>query len=115
MLLIVNIMLLVVGSVLETTPALLITAPILLPMAQSFGVDPVHFGVILCFNLIIGILHPPMGIGLFVMSSISRQSVEAISWAILPFLVPLLIALALITYVPEISLWLPNLLYGADI
>jgi tripartite ATP-independent transporter DctM subunit len=114
MLLIVNVMLLLIGSVLETTPALLITAPILLPMVQSFGVDSVHFGVILCFNLIIGILHPPMGIGLFVMSSISRQSVEALSWAILPFLVPLLISLALITYVPEISLWLPNLLYGAD-
>jgi tripartite ATP-independent transporter DctM subunit len=112
-LLIINIFVLVIGCVLETTPALLITAPILAPLAVSYGIDPVQFGVILCFNLIIGIVHPPMGIGLFVMSSMSRISMEALTRSMVPFLIPLLIALALITYVPAITMWLPNLVYGS--
>ncbi len=111
-LLIINVVVLVIGCILETTPALLITAPILMPVAASYGVDPVHFGVILCFNLIIGIVHPPMGIGLFVMSSITKISLEAITRATLPMLIPLLAALVAITYIPEISLWLPDLVFG---
>lgn len=110
--LILNVVLLVIGCVLETTPALLITAPILTPIAATYGVDPVHFGVIICLNLIIGIVHPPMGIGLFVMSSVTRVSMEAMTRATLPFLIPLLLALMVITYVPGISLWLPDLVFG---
>ena len=112
--LLLNVVLLVIGCVLETTPALLITAPILTPVAAAYGVDPVHFGVILCLNLIIGIVHPPMGIGLFVMSSVTRVSMEAMTRATLPFLVPLLISLLVITYVPAISLWLPDLVFGRE-
>ncbi|MGQ0650704.1 MAG: TRAP transporter large permease [Betaproteobacteria bacterium] len=110
--LLINVVLLVIGCVLETTPALLITAPILTPVAAAYGVDPVHFGVILCLNLIIGIVHPPMGIGLFVMSSVTRVSMEAITRATIPFLLPLLVSLLVITYVPALSLWLPDLVFG---
>lgn len=110
--LLLNVVVLIIGCVLETTPALLITAPILMPVAVAYGVDPVHFGVILCLNLIIGIVHPPMGIGLFVMSSVTRVSMESMTRATLPFLVPLLLSLVVITYVPEISLWLPDLVFG---
>lgn len=109
---IINVVVIVIGCVLETAPALLITAPILTPLAVGYGVDPVHFGVILCFNLIIGIIHPPMGIGLFIMSSVGRVSMEKMTRATLPFLIPLLAALFAITYIPAISLWLPALVYG---
>ena len=112
-LLLINVVVLVIGCVLETTPALLITAPILTPVAAAYGVDPVHFGVILCLNLIIGIVHPPMGIGLFVMSSVSRVSMEAITRATIPFLIPLLVSLMVITYAPGLSMWLPDLVFGA--
>jgi tripartite ATP-independent transporter DctM subunit len=111
--LIINAALLVIGCVLETAPALLITAPILAPVATGYGVDPVHFGVILCLNLIIGIVHPPMGIGLFVLSSVTKVSMEAMTRAVLPFLIPLLLSLMVITYVPQISMWLPDLVFGA--
>ena len=110
--LILNVVMLVIGCVLETTPALLITAPILMPIAAAYGVDPVHFGVIMCLNLIIGIVHPPMGIGLFVMSSLTRVSIEEMARATLPFLMPLLLSLLVITFVPEICLWLPDLVFG---
>ena len=110
--LILNVVMLVIGCVLETTPALLITAPILMPIAAAYGVDPVHFGVIMCLNLIIGIVHPPMGIGLFVMSSLTRVSIEEMTRATLPFLIPLLLSLLVITFVPEICLWLPDLVFG---
>ena len=110
-LLIINFGLLVLGCVLETTPALLIASPILVPVVAKYGIDPVHFGVIICLNLIIGIIHPPMGIVLFVLARVARMSLERTTMAILPWLVPLLMSLALITYVPIISLWLPTLVY----
>ena len=110
--LVLNVVMIVIGCVLETTPALLITAPILTPIAVAYGVDPVHFGVIMCLNLIIGIVHPPMGIGLFVMSSVTRVSMESMTRATLPFLIPLLLALMVITYVPAISMWFPDLVFG---
>jgi TRAP-type C4-dicarboxylate transport system permease large subunit len=114
-LLIINAGLLVLGCVLETTPALLIASPILLPVVTGYGVDPVHFGVIICLNLIIGIIHPPMGIGLFAVSAVTKLSVETVTRATLPYLVPLLFALLVITFVPQVSLWLPDLLMGPAI
>jgi TRAP-type C4-dicarboxylate transport system permease large subunit len=98
--------------VLETTPALLIAAPILVPVVAEYGVDPVHFGVIMCLNLIIGIIHPPMGIGLFAVSAITKLSVETVTRATLPYLAPLIFALMVITFVPQITLWLPDLMMG---
>ena len=111
-LLILNVFLLVVGMFLETLPALLIMSSILLPVTQALGVDPVHFGVIICFNLILGIITPPMGIGLFVAARVARVTPEQVLRAILPFLVPLVAGLLVITAFPQLTLWLPNLVFG---
>ena len=97
---------------LETLPALLIMSSILLPVTQALGVDPVHFGIIICFNLILGIITPPMGIGLFVAARVARVAPEQVLRAILPFLVPLVAGLLVITAFPQLTLWLPNLVFG---
>jgi tripartite ATP-independent transporter DctM subunit len=112
-LLVINIFLLIVGVFLETLPALLICASILLPVVKQLGIDPVHFGVIICFNLILGIIHPPVGIGLFVGARIAEISVERTFRAVLPFFFVLLGALVLINLFPMMCLWLPNLVFGA--
>ena len=74
-----------------------------------------HFGVIICLNLIIGIIHPPMGIGLFAVSAVTKLSIETVTKAALPYLIPLLFALLVITFVPQVSLWLPDLVMGPAI
>jgi len=111
-LLVINLFLLVVGMFLETVPALLILSSILLPVVKALGIDPVHFGVIICYNLILGIITPPMGIGLFVAARVANVSPEAVLRASWPFFLPLLGALALISVFPGLSLWLPTLVYG---
>src|SRR5512144_346907 len=111
-LLLANLLMLFVGCFLEPTAAITILVPVLMPVVQQLGIDPVHFGLIMVLNLMIGLLHPPMGMVLFVLARVSRLSFERTTIAILPWLVPLLLSLALITYVPQISLWLPRLLYG---
>jgi tripartite ATP-independent transporter DctM subunit len=108
-----NVILLTVGCFMETLAALLILIPILVPAAISFGVDPVQFGLIMIFNLILGTIHPPIGVVLFVMARIADITFEQISRAILPWLVPLLLVLAAITVWPPLTLWLPNLVMGA--
>jgi TRAP-type C4-dicarboxylate transport system permease large subunit len=107
-LLLVNIMVLVIGCFLDTIAAITIIVPILLPIATRLGVDPVHFGLVITLNLMIGLLHPPLGMVLFVLSRVARLSVERTTMAILPWLVPLFIALIVITFVPAVSLWLPT-------
>jgi TRAP-type C4-dicarboxylate transport system permease large subunit len=107
-LILVNILMLVVGCFLDTIAAITILVPILLPVAAIYGVDPVHFGLIMTLNLMIGLLHPPLGMVLFVLSRVAKLSVERTTMAILPWLVPLLFALLLITFFPIISLWLPT-------
>jgi len=111
-LILINFFLLVLGMFIEPLPALLISAAILFPVTQAMGIDPVHFGVVLTFNLLIGIITPPMGIGLFVAARVAGISVEAVMRATLPFLLPLFVALAVITAVPALSTWLPNLVFG---
>jgi tripartite ATP-independent transporter DctM subunit len=111
-LLVINIFLLMVGVFLETLPALVICASILLPVIKQLGIDPVHFGVIMCFNLILGIIHPPVGIGLFVGARIAEISVERTFRAVLPFFFVLLGALVAINLFPGMCLWLPNLVFG---
>jgi len=112
MLLIINILLLILGMVMEGIPIKLILLPILLPIIDSLGIDRVHFGIVMCFNLLIGMVTPPVGLGLYVMSRVGKMSFESIVKAILPMYVPLFVALILITYFPQISLWLPTLLSG---
>jgi len=110
-LLLANLLMLFVGCFLEPTAAILIAVPVLMPVVTQLGIDPVHFGLIVVLNLMIGLLHPPMGIVLFVLARVARMSLERTTMAILPWLVPLLVSLILITYIPAISLWLPTLVY----
>lgn len=112
--LLITIFLLVLGMFLETAPAILILAPILLPYAIELGIDPIHFGVILCFNLTLGIITPPVGVGLFVAARVSRSTPEVVLRGVLPFMVPLLAGLLAISYLPMMSLWLPNLVFGVS-
>ena len=109
---IINVFLILVGMFLETLPAILILSPILLPILAPFGIDQVHFGVIICFNLIIGIITPPMGIGLFVAARVANTSPELVLKATMPFLIPLLFGLAVVTAFPTLTLWLPDLVFG---
>ena len=109
-LLVSNVILLAVGCFMEALAAMLILIPILVPSAISFGIDPVQFGLIMIFNLILGTIHPPIGVVLFVMSRIAEVTFEQISRAILPWLVPLLIVLLAITVWPPLTLWLPGLM-----
>lgn len=112
MLLIINIMLLCLGMIMEGIPIKLIVLPILLPIIDSLGIDRVHFGIVMSYNLLIGMATPPVGLGLYVMSRVGKISFESIVKKIIPLYTPLIIALLLITYFPQLSLWLPNLLSG---
>jgi tripartite ATP-independent transporter DctM subunit len=109
-LLLINLALLVIGMVLEPTAALLITVPVLMPVAVQFGIDPLHLGIVMILNLVIGLLTPPVGLVLYVLSSVTGASVQQVMWGTLPFLVPLGITLIIVTFVPAVSLWLPHLL-----
>jgi len=110
-LLLANLLMLFVGCFLEPVAAITILVPVLMPVVQQLGIDPVHFGLIMVLNLMIGLLHPPMGMVLFVLARVANLSVEKTTMAILPWLIPLLASLILITYIPSISLWLPRLFY----
>jgi len=108
-LLMANALMLFVGCFLEPTAAITILVPILVPICQQLGIDLVHFGVVMVLNLMIGLLHPPMGMVLFVLARVAKLSVERTTIAILPWLAPLLGTLIIITYWPHFVLWLPNL------
>jgi tripartite ATP-independent transporter DctM subunit len=112
LLLFANVVLLIAGMFLETTAAIMIFTPILLPTLLTAGVNPVHFGLVMVFNLMIGMLTPPVGMSIYMLSPIAGLPVNKLFRAVTPYLIPLLIALVILTYVPEISLWLPNLLYN---
>ncbi|HET9877684.1 MAG TPA: TRAP transporter large permease [Candidatus Limnocylindria bacterium] len=109
-LLIVNVLLIVLGMILEPTSALLIITPILLPVAVQFGVDPLHLGSIIIFNLMIGLMTPPMGGVVFVLSSVTGIPVERVFRGAAFYLPAMLIVLLLITYIPALTLWLPGVL-----
>ena len=107
-LLYVNILLLVLGTFMDLAPMLLICTPIFLPVIKTFGIDPVHFGIIMILNLGIGLLTPPVGPTMVVGCAIGKVSMEAVSRSILVFYIPMLIVLVLVTYLPALSLWLPG-------
>lgn len=109
-LLMANVLILIVGCFIDTIAAITILVPILLPIVLKLGIDPIHFGLIMTLNLMIGLLHPPLGMVLFVLARVSRLSVERTTMAILPWLAPLFVALIAITYIPQITLWLPTFL-----
>jgi len=110
-LLLANALMLFVGCFLEPTAAITILVPILVPICQQLGIDLVHFGLVMVLNLMIGLLHPPMGMVLFVLARVAKLSVERTTMAILPWLFPLLGSLVVITYVPSLVLWLPKQFY----
>jgi tripartite ATP-independent transporter DctM subunit len=110
-LLLANLLMLFVGCFLEPTAAITILVPILVPICQQLGIDLVHFGLVMVLNLMIGLLHPPMGMVLFVLARVAKLSVERTTMAILPWLVPLLGSLVIITYFPKLVLWLPKMFF----
>jgi TRAP-type C4-dicarboxylate transport system permease large subunit len=110
-LLLANLLMLFVGCFLEPTAAITLLVPILIPICKTLGIDLVHFGLVMVLNLMIGLLHPPMGTVLFVLSRVAKLSFERTTIAILPWLVPLLFTLGLCTYVPSLVMWLPRLFY----
>ncbi|MFQ1046578.1 TRAP transporter large permease [Avibacterium paragallinarum] len=111
-LLIINLILLVVGVFMDMTPALLIFTPIFLPIVTELGMDPVHFGIVMAFNLSIGICTPPVGSALFIGCSVGGVKIDQVIKPLLPFYFALIFTLLLVTYLPEISLFLPKLLLG---
>lgn len=112
-LLVVNLILLVAGNFMEPTGIILILAPILFPISQQLGIDPIHLGVIMVVNMEIGMVTPPVGLNLFVTSGVTGMSLMEVTRAALPWLSVLLVFLVIITYVPAISLALPNMIFGA--
>lgn len=111
LLLIITLIVLVVGLFMETIAAITILTPVLLPVAVSLGMDPVHFGIVMILNLMIGLLTPPVGMVLYVLSKVAHVSFERCVMATAPFLIPLLVVLMMLTFIPELSMWLPTLLY----
>jgi C4-dicarboxylate transporter DctM subunit len=111
-LIVVNILLLIAGNFMEPSAILLIMAPILFPIAMQLGIDPVHLGIIMVVNMEIGLITPPVGLNLFVTAGITNMSVLEVVRAALPWLGILVLFLILVTYLPIISTFLPDLLYG---
>jgi len=112
-LLILNVILLVLGCFMEGIAIMLLTVPIFMPVLAKFGIDPVHFGVVMTLNLMIGLLTPPVGMVLYAVSTIARVPVVRLAWELVPFMIVLTIVLILITYIPGLVTWLPTLVLGA--
>ncbi len=109
-LLIVNVLLLIAGNVMEPSSIVLIMAPILFPVAVKLGIHPVHLGILMVVNMEVGMCHPPVGLNLYVASGIAKMGITELTIAVWPWLLTMLIFLGVVTYVPEISLWLPRVL-----
>lgn len=109
-LMLINIMLLIVGMFMETIASIIILTPILLPIVQTMGVDPIHFGIIMTVNLAIGFCTPPLGANLFVATGVANVSLEALVKSMTPFLVAMFVMLMMVTFIPQISLLLPSIL-----
>jgi len=111
-LIIVNILLFIMGQFMEPSSVVMIMVPLLLPIATALGVDPVHFGILLIVNMEIGMIPPPVGLNLFVASGLTGMNLKDVIVSCLPWTLTLFVGLVLVTYIPEISLWLPRLMYG---
>lgn len=108
----INVLLLIVGCFMETNAAIIILAPIFLPLMVKLGIDPIFFGIVMVVNLAIGMITPPLGVNLFVACGISNITIERISKSVLPLLAGMIVALFLITYIPDISMFLPRIMMG---
>ena len=107
-LLLVNILLLIVGMFIDSLAAIILIVPVLLPAAMHFGVDPIHFGLVVCLNLVIGVITPPVGAALFIATAVTGIKLERLVRASIPFLIVSIIVLFVVTYVDETVLWLAN-------
>lgn len=112
LLIFINVVLLIMGCLLESNSIIMIMVPVLMPLIKALGVDPVHFGVFFILNVMIGLITPPVGMCLYVICNIADVSFERLSKAILPMIVPLVVVLFLITFIPDLVLWLPNHVMG---
>ncbi|MEA3553968.1 MAG: TRAP transporter large permease subunit [Campylobacterota bacterium] len=108
----VNVLLIVAGAFMEPSAIIMIMVPLLLPVAVALGIDPIHFGIMITINMELGMVSPPVGLNLFVTSSLTKMPMKEVVVATLPWSATIFIGLMLVTYIPEISLWLPNLMYG---
>ncbi len=113
-LILINVLMIFLGMFLENFAVLLVVVPLVLPLLKPLGIDPVHFAVVVTVNLELGLLTPPVGLNLFVLTSITNAPIKEVIQGTLPFLVLMLIFLMLVTYIPELSLWLPNMVYGSS-
>src|SRR5258706_5783116 len=109
-LLLVNVLLLIAGNFMEPSSIILIMAPMLFPAAKRLGIDPVHFGIVIDVNMEVGLCHPPVGLNLYVASTIARLGITDLTMAVLPWLGPMFIFLSIVTYWPELTLYLPRVL-----
>ena len=107
-LILVNVVLFIMGQFMEPSSVIMIMTPLLLPIALALGIDPIHFGIVMVVNMELGMLTPPVGLNLFVASSLTGLSLKDVMISVLPWLGVMLVGLLLITYIPDISLWLPN-------
>ena len=112
LLVLLNILLLLLGMILDTAGILILVTPVVVPAVVAVGIDPVHFGMVMIVNMMIGLLTPPVGMALFIVSNISGAPVAAVAHECLPFIAGFLLVLVLITFVPQLVLWLPDLIYG---
>ncbi len=111
-LLMMNIVLLIAGMFLDGCSIITILGPLFFPIAMQAGIDPIHLGIVMIVNTAIGMFTPPFGLNLFVASSITKQPILKVSQGVIPFIIVSIVALMLITYIPDISLWLPRIVYG---
>lgn len=111
--LLIHVIFLIVGMLMDNGPAILIFVPILLPLAESYGFDPTFFGIIVIINLMIGTLTPPVGMVLYVLSGVTSVPFMKIAKAMIPFILSCIFVMLVLTFIPEVVVWLPNLVYGA--
>jgi C4-dicarboxylate transporter DctM subunit len=111
-LIMVNILLIVAGSFMEPSAIIMIMVPLLLPVAMALGIDPIHFGIVVTINMELGMVSPPVGLNLFVASGLTGMSIKDVIVAAFPWTMTIFVGLMLVTYIPQIALWLPNLMYG---
>jgi len=108
----VNILLVIAGAFMEPSAIIMIMVPLLLPVAVALGINPIHFGVMITINMELGMVSPPVGLNLFVTSSLTGISMKEVVMATLPWTATIFFGLMLVTYIPQISLWLPTFIYG---
>ena len=111
LLLMINMLLIIVGMIVDTIAAILVMTPIIYPAAIAVGIDPIHLGIVVVFNLMIGLLTPPVGMSLYMVSVVAKQPVERVLRRLAPYLVALLVALLVVSFVPILSTWIPNLVF----